>query len=43
MKRDINRQFRHLWRGQPVRAAFFIGSAAIVALAVSYIAAAAGF
>ena len=43
MRRDLKRHFRHLWNGQPIRAALFIGSAAIVALAVTYIAAIAGF
>ena len=42
MRRDLNR-FRRIWRGQPLRTALFIGSAAVVALAVSYIAAIAGF
>jgi hypothetical protein len=38
-----NRNLGQIWRALPLRATLFVGSAAIVALAVSYIAAMAGF
>jgi|GEM_PF-3522867 hypothetical protein len=41
-KRDP-KKFREIWRAGAVPIALFVGSAVIVALAVSYIASAAGF
>lgn len=38
-----NDNLRRIWRALPLRASLFIGSAAIAALAVTYIAAIAGF